>query len=133
MIFSTSIDGDPVNVNAPGTYEQPGISHPADPQMAPTRIVLSGQPVLAAKPGPGCRRRCWITPASSTCRPASTPIRSCPGPAAVGTGRQRDAAVAHRSLHGRLSGDKVSPSRSTSDHHRRAIAAARLSPMKVTR
>lgn len=53
VIFSTSIDGDPVNVNAPGTYEQPGISHPADPQMAPTRLVLSGQSVLAAKPWAG--------------------------------------------------------------------------------
>lgn len=50
LIFSTSIDGDPVNVNAPGTYEQPGISHPADPQMTPTRLLLAGQPMLAAKP-----------------------------------------------------------------------------------
>lgn len=50
LIFSTSIDGDPVNVNAPGTYELPAITHPADPQMAPTRLQLAGQTVLAAKP-----------------------------------------------------------------------------------
>lgn len=50
LILSTSVDGDPLNANAPGTYDLPEIVHPADPQMAPQRILLGGQPVLAARP-----------------------------------------------------------------------------------
>ena len=50
LIFSTSLDGDPVNTNAPGTYEHAGISHPSDPQMVPTTLSLSGQNITAARP-----------------------------------------------------------------------------------
>lgn len=50
LVFSTSIDGDPVNTNAPGTYEQAGVSHPKDAQMAPTQFTLAGQNVTAARP-----------------------------------------------------------------------------------
>lgn len=50
VIFSASVDGDPVNTNAPGTYDVPGIVHPQDPQMAPVRFSLAGQTVTAARP-----------------------------------------------------------------------------------
>jgi len=50
LVFSTSLDGDPINTNAPGTYEQAGVSHPSDAQMTPTRISLRGQSVTAARP-----------------------------------------------------------------------------------
>lgn len=49
-VLSLSVDGDPVNCNVPGTFEHPDIVHPADPQMAPTRMVLAKTAVLAAKP-----------------------------------------------------------------------------------
>ena len=42
LIFSTSANGDPVNCNAPGTYDDPNIGHPADPAMAPAPLDLGG-------------------------------------------------------------------------------------------
>lgn len=50
LVFSTSLDGDPINTNAPGTYDQAGVSHPGDAQMAPTQLTLQGQRVTAARP-----------------------------------------------------------------------------------
>lgn len=50
LILSASVDGDPLNANTPGTYELPEIVHPADPKMAPQRILLAGRPVMAARP-----------------------------------------------------------------------------------
>lgn len=50
LILSTSVDGDPLNANTPGTYELPEIVHPAAPQMAPQRFSLGGKQVTAAKP-----------------------------------------------------------------------------------
>jgi len=42
LIFSTSANGDPINCNAPGTYDDPNIGHPADPSMASTPLSLGG-------------------------------------------------------------------------------------------
>jgi hypothetical protein len=49
LILSTSGDGDPVNANAPGTYDFPDIVHAQDPSMAPTPIALGPQMVTAAQ------------------------------------------------------------------------------------
>lgn len=50
VIWATSGSGDPMNANVPGTYDDPGISHSADPLMAPTPMTLSGRTYTAAKP-----------------------------------------------------------------------------------
>jgi hypothetical protein len=55
LILSVSNNGDPLNANVPGTYEDvvPGIFHPdsgLSPGMAPTELTLSGKQFLAAKP-----------------------------------------------------------------------------------
>ena len=50
LIYSTSSLGDPMGCNVPGTYEDPGILHPADPAMAPTQLSLGGKVVTAAAP-----------------------------------------------------------------------------------
>jgi hypothetical protein len=50
VVFATSGSGDPINANVPGTYEDPGIIHSADPALAPTSLALRGQQVTAAAP-----------------------------------------------------------------------------------
>jgi hypothetical protein len=42
VIYSTSGSGDPVNCNAPGTYDDPAIVHAKDPSMAATAITQNG-------------------------------------------------------------------------------------------
>jgi hypothetical protein len=49
VIYSTSYNGDPVNCNCPGTYDDPGIYHPGDPSMAATTMTLGGRSVKAAQ------------------------------------------------------------------------------------
>src|SRR2546423_1646298 len=57
LIFSTTSAGDPVNCNAPGTYDDPNIGHPSDPSMVGTPIQLGA---VSAKAG-----QVWTTlPAS---------------------------------------------------------------------
>ena len=48
IIMSTSGNGDPINANAPGTYDDPNISHPGDATMAKTPITLAGKSYTAA-------------------------------------------------------------------------------------
>ncbi|HEY1960299.1 MAG TPA: DUF1501 domain-containing protein [Polyangiaceae bacterium] len=50
VILSTSGAGDPLNANAPGTYDDSGISHPQDPAMAKTPITLGSTSTTAAAP-----------------------------------------------------------------------------------
>lgn len=50
IIFNTSGSGDPINANVPGTYDDPKITHSADPTMAPAQLTLQGQPYTAAAP-----------------------------------------------------------------------------------
>jgi hypothetical protein len=50
VIFNTSGQGDPINANVPGTYEDASVVHSADPSMAPTEIQILGQPFTAAAP-----------------------------------------------------------------------------------
>jgi hypothetical protein len=50
VIFQTSGGGDPINANAPGTYEDSKIVHSTDPALAPTAFTLSGKSVTAAAP-----------------------------------------------------------------------------------
>src|SRR5262249_41711171 len=50
VIFATSGQGDPINANAPGCYDDPNITHPADPAMAPTSLTLGGKTYTAAAP-----------------------------------------------------------------------------------
>jgi hypothetical protein len=49
LILSTSSLGDPVNANAPGTYDFPDIPHAADPRMAATPLSLGGRTYTAAQ------------------------------------------------------------------------------------
>src|SRR5678810_615828 len=50
IILNTSGNGDPINANVPGTYEDPSITHSADPLMAPTQFTLGGAAATAAAP-----------------------------------------------------------------------------------
>jgi hypothetical protein len=50
VILNTSGNGDPINANVPGTYEDPNITHSADPLMAPTQMMLGGVAATAAAP-----------------------------------------------------------------------------------
>ena len=50
IIFATSGSGDPMNANAPGTYDDPKIAHSLDPLMAATPITMNGTTSNAAKP-----------------------------------------------------------------------------------
>jgi len=50
IILNTSGNGDPINANVPGTYEDPNITHSADPTMAPTQLMLGGVAARAALP-----------------------------------------------------------------------------------
>jgi hypothetical protein len=50
VIFQTSGNGDPINANAPGTYEDSNIVHSTDPTMAPTSMTVGGQTYQAAAP-----------------------------------------------------------------------------------
>jgi hypothetical protein len=49
VIISTSSAGDPLNANAPGTYDFPDIVHAADPRVEPVPIMLGQQQVTAAR------------------------------------------------------------------------------------
>jgi hypothetical protein len=50
IIFATSGQGDPINANAPGCYDDPNITHPGDPSMAPLALTLGGKSYTAAAP-----------------------------------------------------------------------------------
>jgi hypothetical protein len=50
LILNTSGNGDPINANVPGTYDDAGITHSADPTMARTPLTLAGKPTTAALP-----------------------------------------------------------------------------------
>jgi hypothetical protein len=53
LVLSVSGDGDPINANAPGTYEDPGVVHPdmaRAPLMAPTALKLGQIATVAAQP-----------------------------------------------------------------------------------
>jgi hypothetical protein len=53
LILSVSGDGDPINANAPGTYEDPHVVHPdvaMAPLMAPTALKLGHVRTTAAQP-----------------------------------------------------------------------------------
>jgi hypothetical protein len=50
IVFNTSGSGDPINANVPGAYENPMITHSADPSMAPTPLMIQGRPHTAAAP-----------------------------------------------------------------------------------
>jgi hypothetical protein len=50
IIFNTSGQGDPINANVPGCYDDPLITHSADPVMAATPLMLAGRQTVAARP-----------------------------------------------------------------------------------
>jgi hypothetical protein len=53
LVLSINGDGDPINNNAPGTYEDPAIIHPdakLSPFMAPTALRLGEVDTVAAQP-----------------------------------------------------------------------------------
>lgn len=50
LIWSTSGAGDPLNANAPGSFDHPSIIHSADPEMAKTALTLPAGATTAAKP-----------------------------------------------------------------------------------
>ena len=50
VIFATSGNGDAINANVPGTYEDPNIYHSKDPAMAAAKLSIRGQQYTAATP-----------------------------------------------------------------------------------
>jgi hypothetical protein len=65
LIFSTTGAGDPVNCNAPGTYDDPNIGHASDPSMAAAPMTLGGRIVKAGQiwstlPAPVLLRTCFF-------------------------------------------------------------------------
>jgi len=50
IIFNTSGQGDPINANVPGTYEDADVVHSADPTMSPTKLTIGGKTLTAAAP-----------------------------------------------------------------------------------
>lgn len=50
LVLSASDKGDPINANAPGSFELDAIQHANDPALAPTRFALGGASVVGAKP-----------------------------------------------------------------------------------
>ncbi|HVZ86536.1 MAG TPA: hypothetical protein VHG72_06190 [Polyangia bacterium] len=58
LIISTSSNGDPVNCNCPGTYENTSIIHPAVDEMSPQKVMVGGQSLGAALP--------WADPSVAT-------------------------------------------------------------------
>src|ERR1700722_20846221 len=50
VIFATSGNGDPINANVPGTYEDSKIVHPVDPTMAPQTMSMGGKQYRAGAP-----------------------------------------------------------------------------------
>jgi hypothetical protein len=50
VVLATSGNGDPINANVPGTFEDAGISHSADATMKPMPMTLGGKTVTAALP-----------------------------------------------------------------------------------
>ena len=63
ILYSTSFAGDPVNCNAPGTYDDPNIQHPSDPSMVSTPMTFGSRTVNGAQ--------IWST------LPASVLARTC--------------------------------------------------------
>jgi hypothetical protein len=43
IILNTSGNGDPINANVPGMYEDPKIVHSSDPTMAPMPLTIQGR------------------------------------------------------------------------------------------
>ena len=50
IILNTSGQGDPINASVPGTYDDPAITHSADPALAATSLILRGRATMAAAP-----------------------------------------------------------------------------------
>jgi hypothetical protein len=50
IILATSGNGDPINANVPGTFDDPKITHSLDPAMAATKLTLGGAQYTAAAP-----------------------------------------------------------------------------------
>lgn len=50
IILATSGNGDPINANVPGTYDDPNIAHPTDPAMQKTALTIRGAQHYAAAP-----------------------------------------------------------------------------------
>lgn len=50
LIWNTLSTGDPLNANAPGSFDHPEIVHCADPVMARTAIKVRGQTFYGARP-----------------------------------------------------------------------------------
>jgi hypothetical protein len=50
LIVSTSSNGDPLNCNCPGTYEQSAVIHPQQTEVAATQVTLGSKTLGAALP-----------------------------------------------------------------------------------
>src|ERR1700744_6602396 len=49
VLYSTSFAGDPVNCNAPGTYDDPNIQLPTEPSMVSTPMTFGSRSVSGAQ------------------------------------------------------------------------------------
>src|SRR4029078_4635391 len=64
LIVSMSSNGDPLNCNCPGTYENTAVVHPPDPEVEMTTVQIGGQSYGAALP--------WADPSVKTASGANT-------------------------------------------------------------
>ena len=90
IIFNTSSDGDPINANVPGTYEDLRITHSADPAMAATALTLGGRATTAARPWSKLPQRVldrtcfWHLMTSTPVHPKQHDVLSLMGTSAAG-------------------------------------------------
>ncbi len=64
LIVSTNFNGDPINCNCPGTYENTAAIHPNDPEVEKTMVTLGGKQYGAALP--------WADPSVTNASGANT-------------------------------------------------------------
>ena len=71
LILASSISGDPMNANVPGTYDFPAneVFHPADPSMPRPRSRFRGRPSPQPSRGPTSAKASSTAPPSSITRP----------------------------------------------------------------
>ena len=112
FIYSTSRGGDPVNCNAPGTYDDPNIGHGTDPAMAATPITFGKQTVTGAQiwstlPASVLARTCFFHHATYTVvHPDDLKVMNMMGAVASG---EMLASVLGRELAGALGTIRAQP------------------------
>jgi hypothetical protein len=93
LILSVSSNGDPLNCNVPGTYEQPAIVHPTQPAMEMVPVMLGDKSYGAALP--------WADPS------VMSPTDVAMGVATPATGQLTSAVLARTAFFHHRTGTTV--------------------------